>query len=515
MKKQPDKTNRKRHGLRVAELVLGCILFTLACVLTGVTAWVNETFDLTFQQILYTMASPLNGSELGVVLDGVRACLPHLLALTLFILAGAACLALQRRFAFTASIDVYRRHHKVDLLSLARHLMTLFAAVSLFSSLKYADDSLSITEYVALRLDASTLYEEHYVDPKSVRITAPAQKKNLLCIYLESMETTYSSPAEGGRQPVNLIPNLTQLAREHCSFSNSTLLGGAHSGTGTNWTMAALLASTAGIPFSFPVEDNDMDQQARFAPGCTTMGEILEDNGYRNMFLCGSNGEFAGRKKYFEQHGDYEVYDYYSARDDGYFPEDYQVFWGIEDEILYRVAKDKLLELSQSGQPFNLTMLTVDTHHIGGYVCELCGDEYENPTANVVACADRQIAGFLDWCSQQDFYEDTVIVVLGDHPRMDNNLVEGVDYYDRTAYNCFLNTACPAPPLGRRQNREFSTLDYYPTILAAMGFEIEGNRLGLGVNLFSGEDTLSESMGFQALDREIARYSPYYVSHFA
>ncbi len=501
--------------LRAAELIIACVLFTAAQVLTGVTTWVNDTFDLTFQQILYTLASPLDGSELGVVADGVIACIPNLLAIALFILAGTACLLLQRRFALTASIRVFRLRHETDLLSLARHLMTLCAVFSLLSSLKFVDDSLEILDYVRLRQDASTLYEEHYVDPKGVRVTAPEQKKNLLCIYLESMESTYASPEEGGRQPVNLIPNLTQLARENCSFSNSTLLGGAHSGTGTNWTMAALLASTAGIPFSFPVEDNDMDQQAHFAPGCTSMGEILEDNGYRNMFLCGSNGEFAGRKKYFEQHGSYEVYDYYSARDDGYFPEDYTVWWGYEDEILYRIAKDKLLELSESGQPFNLTMLTVDTHHIGGYLCGLCGDEYEEQTANVVACADRQIAGFLEWCSQQDFYEDTVIVVLGDHPRMDNNLVDGVDYYERTAYNCFLNCACPVPPVNRRQNREFSTLDYYPTMLAALGFEIEGDRLGLGVNLFSGEDTLSEAMGFQALDDEIARYSPYYVNHFA
>ena len=92
---------------------------------------------------------------------------------------------------------------------------------------------------------------------------------------------------------------------------------------------------------------------------------------------------------------------------------------------------------------------------------------------------------------------------------------EGLEYYDRTVYNCFLNLACPLPDAGRRQNREFSTLDYYPTILAAMGFDIEGNRLGLGVNLFSNEDTLSERMGFKNLDYEIAKYSPYYVEHFA
>ena len=33
---------------------------------------------------------------------------------------------------------------------------------------------------------------------------------------------------------------------------------------------------------------------------------------------------------------------------------------------LYEIAKDELLNLSQSGRPFNFTMLTVDTHHVGG-----------------------------------------------------------------------------------------------------------------------------------------------------
>lgn len=512
MKKQ---ANGKKHTGRTVELVISCILFAAAAIFYGVTAWVNATFDVTFQQILYTMASPLDGSELGVVADGVIACIPHLAVLALFILAGTACLLLQRRFAVTAHIDIFRWRRSVNLLSLARHLMTLFAVLSLLNTFKFVNDSLDVLGYAKLRSDASSLYETYYVDPKSVRITAPAQKKNLLCIYLESMETTYASKDVGGRQPVNYIPNLTALAQQNLSFSDSTRLGGAHSGTGTNWTMAALLASTSGIPFSFPVADNDMAEQERVASGCVSLGEILEENGYRNLFLCGSDGEFAGRKKYFEQHGNYEVCDYFSTRDEGYFPEDYRAWWGFEDRILYQIAKDKLLKLAEDGQPFNFTMLTVDTHHIGGYVCELCGSEYENQTANVVACADRQVAEFLEWCSQQDFYKDTVIVVLGDHPRMDTNLVEDTDYYDRTVYNCFLNVACPLPSAKLRQNREFSTLDYYPTILAAMGFDIEGNRLGLGVNLFSGADTLSERMGFKTLDYEIAKYSTYYVTHFA
>lgn len=131
----------------------------------------------------------------------------------------------------------------------------------------------------------------------------------------------------------------------------------------------------------------------------------------------------------------------------------------------------------------------------------------------MVSCADRQIAEFIQWCSQQDFYEDSVIVIIGDHPRMDSSLVEGLDYYDRTVYNCFIN--CDAPDDVRLVNREFTTVDLFPTVLSAMGFQIEGDQLGFGVDLFSGRDTLSEVMGFHVLDEEFGKYSPYILERLA
>ncbi len=45
--------------------------------------------------------------------------------------------------------------------------------------------------------------------------------------------------------------------------------------------------------------------------------------------------------------------------------------------------------------------------------------------------------------------------------------------------------------------RTYTTFDNFPTTLAAMGVTIEGNRLGLGTNLFSSEQTLSERYGWK------------------
>ncbi|RGZ18890.1 hypothetical protein DW775_00890 [Agathobacter rectalis] len=52
-------------------------------------------------------------------------------------------------------------------------------------------------------------------------------------------------------------------------------------------------------------------------------------------------------------------------------------------------------------------------------------------------------------------------------------------------------------------NREYTTL-------AALGVQIEGNKLGLGVNLYSGEQTLVEQYGKDYLDIELLKDSKLY-----
>ena len=58
--------------------------------------------------------------------------------------------------------------------------------------------------------------------------------------------------------------------------------------------------------------------------------------------------------------------------------------------------------------------------------------------------------------------------------------------------------------------RKFGTFDMFPTTLAAMGCRIEGNRLGLGTNLFSEVETLTEMFGYDRLDQELQKNSEFY-----
>ena len=162
-------------------------------------------------------------------------------------------------------------------------------------------------------------------------------------------------------------------------------------------------------------------------------------------------------------------------------------------------------------------MLTADTHAQDGYLCSFCESKYEDQYANVWRCASRQLGDFITWIQSQDFYEDTVIVITGDHYSMDldfypNGEVDYNAYNDgRGVYNAFINVDASTE---YSTGRKFTTLDFFPTTLAALGIKIEGERLGLGANLFSGEETLSEKYGYDYFFTELHKRSPYYNKHF-
>ena len=354
----------------------------------------------------------------------------------------------------------------------------------------------------------TTFVFDHYVDPKSVEIRFPEKKRNLVYIYLESLEVTCADQKNGGAFKENYIPELVRLAKDNEDFSgNDEKIHGAVSYSGTTWTVGAMFAETAGLPLQVAWKNRKVMQNSFFSE-VTALGDILEKEGYNQGLLIGSDITFGGRKLYFSQHGGYEIRDYLHAAENRLIPEGYEVWWGYEDAKLFPIAKDYLQELAQKDQPFNLTLLTTDTHFPNGYHCEHCRNKFDYEYGNVFACSSRQVTEFVQWIRQQPFADNTTIIISGDHPTMDMDFVAKLPQgYERTVYTAYINAA--VKPEDPDRPREYSTFDDFPTTLAALGAEIEGNRLGLGVNLFSSEDTLTEKYGRKELEKRLIKRSDF------
>lgn len=473
--------------------ILTVFLAGLSVLLALSVRWMFATWtNLSMDELVYHLTAPLDGTNTDMIWDYVRVCaVPTVLVIFFLVLIRMA----------------WRKKEKVHLF---RGIINLTALVGIILVLVYTWVELGIGNYLKNRNTESNFIEEEYVDPMDVAVVFPEQKRNLIYIFLESMETTYSDVDEGGAFDENVIPELTEIAQTNEDFSGiDPKLNGGYSLEGTTWTMGAMFAQTSGLPLNLSISANDMDTQDSFFPGITTLGDILSDAGYTQTLLIGSEAQFGGRKLYFQEHGNYEMEDYGYAIENGLIPSDYKVWWGYEDQKLFEFAKEKLLQLSQGDEPFNLTMLTVDTHFEDGYVCEQCPTEYDTQYSNVMACSSRQVGEFLKWIQQQDFYENTTIVISGDHPTMDSDYCAEIDQegnYDRRVFTAYINAAAYAQD---QQERTYSTFDNFPTTLAALGVQIDGDRLGLGTNLFSGKQTLLEEFGKSKVNAELKKKSEF------
>ena len=438
--------------------------------------FVNVKFNnVSFEQLIYSCTNS-KGANYFIVVEGLIFLLINILIFNLIVFIL----------------------FKVIKKKLNKYINIIFLIVILLSSFKL----LNIDSYIINRINKTEIFDKYYVNPSDVEIKFPSKKRNLIYIYVESLEMSSASIKNGGNVEKSYIPNLEKLALENINFSNKEKLGGALNLSNTDWTIAALIAQTTGVPLKFDVSRNyDFSMK-----GVTALGDILKENGYNNYFMVGSDSSFGGRKDYFKSHGNYTIYDYITAKDEKLISDDYFVWWGYEDNKLFDFAKDKIIEIENEEEPFNFTILTVDTHFTDGYIDKSCDLKFDSKYANSFYCSDGIINEFISWLKKQDFYDNTTVIITGDHLTMQSNFYKN-NNYERTVYNTFINT--DIKPI-KEKNRLFTTLDMFPTTLASLNVKIEGNKLGLGVNLFSKEKTLVEKLGYEKVENELLKKSNYY-----
>ncbi len=495
----------KKYEIKVWKCILSVVFAILSVMLVYLLIWSKYIFgNVPFAQVLFHVMVPLEGTDSSIIASYFYGVAPWV-ALMIAIIIGTGVIyhfVKEKKFKNKILKRIFGINKFLvrKMVPFTSFLLAIVLIVNFFG--------FGIHFWLIDRFDSTTLYEDYYVDAAEANIKAPEKKKNLIFVLSESLEASFADEKNGGCMDRNYMPRLTELAINNTHFSRNDTLAGAVEVEGTGWTIAAMVAQMSGVPLMIPIGRNAYGQYGEFLPGITSMGEILKKYGYNNEIIIGSKREFAGVDTFFEQHGEYEIFDYYTALDEEYVT-GHNGFWGIDDNDLLQIAKDEINELAAKDEPFNVIVNTIDLHTPGGYVCEDCYYEYNHEYKNIIACQDRQLARFVEWCQKQDFYEDTVIVVAGDHlsmaPVVKNEFTP--DGYDRSVYNVIINS--DLEPVNAT-DRQFTTMDMFPTVLASLGFEIEGDRLGLGTNLYSDRKTVMEEIGKKKFMDEISKNSKLY-----
>ncbi len=505
-----NNTNKNGRG-GIVRVIISAVSLSVCSLLACSAAWyINLYGNVGFDSVIYSLIAGTRGINKDVLVKYIFTALLPAIAITLLLmllLFARPKKPLKLKLKNKKSVYIYPFQRTVSL------ILALCISLGLFV---FAITKVELAKELALAVQTTTIYEEEYVDPSKAKINFPEKKQNLIFILLESVETSFVTKGQGGGRDESLIPELYELATDenNINFSHTEGFGGASALTGGTWTIGAMVSQTAGLPLHVPinVDRNEYGKEA-FLPGITSLSDILHANGYSQAVMVGSDSEYGGRRQFYEQHGTDTVFDLFTAKEKCIVPEDYFVWWGMDDKYLFDYAKEEITNMAKGSEPFAFTLLTVDTHAWGGWVCEDCEDEFDIPYDNVYACSSKKVAQFVEWIKAQDFYENTTVILCGDHLTMDRDYIDKTidEDYDRRVYNCFINSR-KTPK--KEKLREFSTLDMFPTILSSLGCEIEGDRLGLGVDLFSDKNTLCESMGVIEFDEELTKRSIYYERNF-
>ncbi|RKQ33694.1 LTA synthase family protein [Kocuria tytonis] len=345
----------------------------------------------------------------------------------------------------------------------------------------------SFASAVGLRQYVQAAKSPHDIGAQYVRptVTADAHKLNLVVIYLESGEATLADDQLFEKNAFAPLENATPPSQGWRSVADFQQYEGG------GWTMAGMASTQCGIPLKgsgagMGASDIGvgMDQ---YLGGVTCLGDVLQDHGYKNVFLGGANSSFAGKGTFLRSHGYTEDKGLADWRAAGEPEKNFRGDWGLSDERLMSHAKDEIDRLhadsERTGQPFNLSMLTLDTHE-PVHVYDSCDVDTQNQVTSVFACSMSQVAGFVDHMRSRGYLEDTSVVIMGDHLK---HMSAGDAFHEqlddnphRTIFNrVWIPGGSPREPLRSGADQ----LNMYPTLLEAAGLSVRDGAAGLGVSV--------------------------------
>lgn len=460
-------------------ILLTLIQYPLLCLMM-VAPWALDTFPLTNgEAVIFTLFVSPNDGAYDFVIDTLKnnVIIKGLIVwVILFFLQLTFCVISSKKSssAQIASLLV-QTEKKTVLFILGVSIISLFVIPSIFKTNAFK-------AYFEEPID-SLFYKECYISPDSIFTPKQISPKNLIVIFLESMANNFEK----------YTPELNLWKSKGVNF-----VPGAQSVSGTSWTIAGITAALCGLPINMPFSDSEYHGSLpTYLPKATCLMDLLKQNEYNQIFVQGSNGDFTQKRSFWATHGNVKMYDDSAIKQSQNLPKDYHVFWGVEDKKTLSFAKKMIDSLSSLQNPFAAYLLTVDTHQPNGYIDSSCHYDENSDYKKALRCSSAMVGDFLDWTKTQSWYENTIIVLVGDHtlPLLATkvNLPPDETMYT-TAF--FLN----APKDGINTTRKFSNLDYAPSILEALGWILPKHAFGLGRSLFSKEQTLLEIYNRDKLD---------------
>ncbi|MCQ8881939.1 LTA synthase family protein [Pseudoalteromonas shioyasakiensis] len=226
------------------------------------------------------------------------------------------------------------------------------------------------------------------------------KKKNLVIILEESLGARFVGELGG----IGVTPELDKLYKQGWGFNNLYA-------TGTR-SVRGIEAVTTGFT---PSPSRSVVKLSKSQRNFFSLADVLARTGYTTQFIYGGESHFDNMKSFFLGNGFSDIVDINDMQNPEFISS-----WGASDEDLFNQADKELSALNKAGNPFFSLVFTSSNHDPfdipEGKVTLPEGHDSENLKRDLaIKYADYALGKFIAKAKTQDYWQDTVFLVVADH----------------------------------------------------------------------------------------------------
>ena len=262
--------------------------------------------------------------------------------------------------------------------------------------------SMSINDAIDRVKHKLNIQSDHsdYIFNRAVTTNFVQQKSKNLVIFIQKSIGAQFVESIGGE--AGITPNFNRLSNEGLLFTDAY-----SNGTRSIRGLAGLVAGNYSVPGKGVLKRNK-SQKDFF-----TMASLLKSHDYESVFLYGGESRFDNMKSWFSGNG----FDRIIEQTDFVDPQ-YVGSWGVSDEDLAIRSNQEFRRYHKNNQKFAAVMFSTSNHAPFDYPegqIELVEGVEVKSVKNAIKYADHAIGKFIKLARQEDYYKDTIFVIVADH----------------------------------------------------------------------------------------------------
>ena len=239
-----------------------------------------------------------------------------------------------------------------------------------------------------------SLYSEGSTTDQFIRIS-PGTATNIILVIWESFTEKAIHISIDNKE---VTPQFNKLKQEGIYFSNLYA-----SGDRTNKGVPAILSGYPAMPNTSIIHSPGKSEKL------AVLSKLFREKGYQTPYFYGGEPEFANIKSYLLHGG----FDPIIGKND-FSSKDMNSKWGAHDGV---VMNRMFEDLNKSRKPFFATWLTLTSHEPFETPVPTVFKANDNTTKflNSLHYTDEVLNEFIDKCSKQPWWNNTVMIITGDH----------------------------------------------------------------------------------------------------